>query len=148
MASRKITDLHPLLAVKALQLQQNLAAKEIDLLIYCTWRSDLEQTQLYNVGRKTVGKIVTWAKAGESNHNYTINGEPASLAFDCVPLLSGKPYWTLDIVGFKLWVAISQEAKKLGLEWAGDWQSHKKEMPHFQLNKETIKNVKDNQTQN
>lgn len=48
-------------------------------LIYCGFRSFDEQRKLYAKGRTEAGKIVTYAKEGQSYHNY-------GLAFDWVPL--------------------------------------------------------------
>jgi peptidoglycan L-alanyl-D-glutamate endopeptidase CwlK len=52
---------------------------KIPPLIYCGRRTMEEQTALYAIGRTSLGKIVTKARAGESYHNY-------GLAFDWVPL--------------------------------------------------------------
>lgn len=134
MASRKITDLHPELQPLAQKFVQIANENNIDVLIYCTYRDAIEQNQLYSIGREHDGKIVTWAKGGESKHNFTIEGKTASLAFDCVPMLNGKPYWHEDKISITIWACLSQIAKNLGLEWAGNWSAHKRELFHFQLN--------------
>lgn len=54
-----------------------------DLIIIFGYRSNEEQTKLYNQGRTTAGKIVTNAKAGQSPHNY-------ACAVDC---------WVMDSDG-------------------------------------------------
>lgn len=58
----------------------------LDVLVYCTVRSNEEQDALYAQGRTVPGKIVTNAHAGQSAHNY-------GLAIDFVPLENGKPRW-------------------------------------------------------
>ena len=50
--------------------------------IYCGYRSNKEQAELYKQGRETPGRKVTNAKAGQSFHNY-------GRAIDWVPL---KPH--------------------------------------------------------
>jgi peptidoglycan L-alanyl-D-glutamate endopeptidase CwlK len=52
-----------------------------------TFRSELRQQELYNQGRTTPGKIVTYAKPGYSYHNW-------SLALDCV--FKDKNKWVWD----------------------------------------------------
>ena len=60
-----------------------------------TYRSNMEQDQLYAQGRNGApGSIVTYVKGGQSDHNYTIDGKPASLAFDAAPIDSkGNIKW-------------------------------------------------------
>lgn len=135
MSSRKLEDLHDDIRPKAEQLIRLCQDNHFSLLIYCTHRPESEQNELYARGRmvngKTVeGPIVTWARGGESPHNFTINGVPAALAFDCVPLVGGKPEWRASS---PLWRIVGALGKSLGLEWAGDWSSRKKEFPHLQL---------------
>ena len=94
---------------------------QIDLLVTSTYRDFESQTALYNQGRKTEGKIVTNANAGDSFHNYRC-------AVDVVPLLNGKPEWD----GFNsIWAKVGALGKEAGLEWAGDWLKFK-ELAHFQ----------------
>jgi peptidoglycan L-alanyl-D-glutamate endopeptidase CwlK len=125
MASRRIEDLQPLLQVKA-RYHLNLCEQEgIDLLIYCTLRTNGEQAELYAQGRSKPGRIVTYAKPGSSAHNY-------GLAYDCVPLRHGKPVWGAKGADLELWQRVGRLGKSLGLEWAGDWTKFK-EFPHFQI---------------
>lgn len=129
MASRKLSDLHPKLqAIVPLFLKKCLE-QDIDLLVTCTFRSEVEQNDLYNQGRTTPGHIVTNAKAGQSKHNFMIEGRPASKAIDVVPMLNGKCIWDNSDPRWKKAGAIG---KSLGLDWAGDWESFK-EYPHFQI---------------
>ena len=58
---------------------EKLRGKGILPLVYCGYRSMDEQRKLYAKGRSEPGKIVTYAKEGQSYHNY-------GLAFDWVPL--------------------------------------------------------------
>jgi peptidoglycan L-alanyl-D-glutamate endopeptidase CwlK len=142
MASRLITDLHPDFQPLARKFVEVCKKKKIDVLIYCTYRSNKEQAVEYAKGRTTVGvnptkarplgKIVTNAKPGQSEHNFTLpNGTPASRAFDCVPLTGGKPMWS----DTKTYAIMGGIAKDLGFEWSGDWKGSFKELAHFQMSK-------------
>lgn len=145
MSSRRLSDLHPILQPIAIKFINDLDKQGIHIVIYLTWRSIGEQNRLYSRGRTMEGNIVTWARGGESKHNFQIKGKPASLAFDCVPLINGKAHWSTDKEGVKIWQIIGLAGKNLGLDWGGDWRGSKKDFPHFQLNSEVIKYVEENQ---
>jgi len=125
--------LHPVLQEKVKQFCDKLVKADIGLLIYCGYRSNAEQDALYAQGRTVAGKIVTMAKAGQSKHNFTINGKPASKAFDCVPMRYGKPVWgNSSKQDIELWNAVAEIGESVGLEWAGRWKRFR-EFPHFQI---------------
>lgn len=89
----------------------------------CTHRSNAEQTALYAQGRTKPGKIVTNAKAGQSNHN-----QFPSPAFDIAfKDARGNVCW--DIALFKDFAVI---ARQHGLSWGGDWLAFK-DYPHFEM---------------
>lgn len=129
MASRLLTDLHPDLLPLAEWFLEQCRGADIDVLVTCTYRSNAEQDLLYSQGRSEPGQIVTNAKAGQSKHNFTINGKPASKAIDIVPLIHGKPEWDSKN---PVWEQLGELGESVGLEWAGRWQ-HMREYPHFQL---------------
>lgn len=129
MASRSLNDLHPRLKERALAFLDRCRMEGIDVLIYCTYRSNKEQAELYEQGRSRGGKIVTYAKPGRSMHNFTIDGRPAAKAFDCVPLINGKPEWSAK---HPAWQKIGKIGTEVGLMWAGNWARFR-EYPHFQL---------------
>lgn len=86
-------------------------------------RSFAEQDALYAIGRKNgkvVGKIVTKAKAGYSNHNFGI-------AFD-VGVFKGREYLK-DPASY---LALGVLGEEIGLEWGGRWKSFP-DASHFQL---------------
>ena len=126
--SRILSDLHPAMQPLAAEFLNNCKAAGIDLLVTCTWRSGAEQDALYAQGRTTPGSIVTRAKAGQSKHNHTLAGRPASLALDVVPLRLGKPVWAASDA---IWQDVGRIGKACGLEWAGEWK-RMREFPHFQ----------------
>jgi peptidoglycan L-alanyl-D-glutamate endopeptidase CwlK len=119
MASRKIEDLHPDLQNPAREFVIECEREGIPVLIYMTYRSNEEQNELYARGRTAPGRKVTNAKGGQSDHNFTINGKPASKAFDAVPTIDGKPVW---VASSPLWDKMGAIAKKVGLRWGGDWK--------------------------
>lgn len=131
MASRKLADLHPDVQPLAQQFLDKCAAQGIDILVTCTYRSGEEQDELYAKGRTAAGSIVTNAKAGQSKHNFNISGQPASLAFDVVPLRNGKPVWGTKGEDLVLWLRVGGIGESVGLEWAGRWRRFK-EFPHFE----------------
>jgi peptidoglycan L-alanyl-D-glutamate endopeptidase CwlK len=134
--SRKITDLHPKVAVMALQFLDGCKAAGIDVIITSTYRDIESQNALYAQGRTTAGKIVTNARGGYSRHNF-------KCAFDFVPMRYGKPVWGTRGDGIddnpaddekddlELWQRCGAIGKQCGLEWAGDWKSFK-EYAHLQ----------------
>jgi len=139
MSSRRIEDLHPDLQPLARLFLERCTARQVDVLIVCTYRSNDEQASLYAQGRGTPGAIVTNAKPGQSKHNFTIGGRPAARAFDAVPLLHGKPAWEdprdkdTDWRNDFGWRVMGEVAAELGLVWYGAPGSRFPEAPHFQL---------------
>ena len=129
MPSRKIEDLHPDLQILAKEFMRRCATEAPNVILVCTYRSNHEQDELYKQGRTTVGKIVTRAKAGQSAHNFVIEGKPAAKAFDIAVIVNkayapdNHPEW--DIAG--------KIGTELGLNWYGRPNAPFKEKPHFQL---------------
>lgn len=137
--SRNIDDLHPKVARMCYDLVRLSSAHGIDLIITSTYRDAESQNALYAQGRTKPGRIVTWAKGGQSFHNYR-------MAMDVVPTRNGKlPVWGTtgngidndptddDTDDLELWQRVGQLGKSVGLEWAGDWPKGKREFPHFQF---------------
>jgi len=82
------------------------------------FRSFKEQNAIYLQGRNTPGKIVTYAKGGESTHNH-------GLGFDIAFKTGNKLDWDIRLFKFA-----GQLSRKYNLEWGGDWKI--KDYPHFQ----------------
>jgi len=131
MSSRKITDCHPLLQPLVQEFLHKCTMAGVDILITCTWRSPQEQDELYAQGRTRVGPIVTNAKAGQSAHNFMLNGLPASLAIDVVPLRAGKPVWGTAGDDLVIWNKVIKAGEDAGLESASRWTKIR-EYPHLQ----------------
>jgi peptidoglycan L-alanyl-D-glutamate endopeptidase CwlK len=122
--SRSLDDLLPPVAERAHQMLALCAERGIDLLITCTYRDFEEQTYLYAQGRTRPGTIVTWARAGDSWHNW-------HRAFDVVPMRYGKPVWSVRGHDKELWTQLGEIGVSVGLEWGGNWARHP-DYPHFQ----------------
>ena len=118
--STSLNDLQPAVKKKAEDFIAKCKAKNIEILITSTLRTNAIQDALYARGRTAPGKIVTNAKGGQSFHNY-------GAAFDFVPLINSAPAWN-DAALFEKCGIIGEGC---GLEWAGRWSSFK-EMAHFQ----------------
>lgn len=118
--SRKIEDLHPVVAAKAKAFIAAAKKQGIDVLITSTYRDNESQNALYAQGRTKAGRIVTNAKAGQSFHNY-------QLAFDFVPIVNGKAMWN----DHRTFQKLGELGESLGLDWAGRWKSFP-EMAHLQ----------------
>jgi peptidoglycan LD-endopeptidase CwlK len=106
MASRSLDDLRPEFRAMAELWLADCAGEQLDVLVYCSYRSMAEQSALYAQGRTRPGPIVTRAQAGESAHNF-------GLALDFVPLLNGKPQWA---AGNVLYVQAINRAIDRGME--------------------------------
>jgi len=131
--SRDIGALAPEMQHKAREFVARCAKHGIDAMIYCTFRSPEDQATLYAQGRTERGNIVTWAKPGQSKHNLSIAGNPASLAFDAVPVVAGRAIWEKTGENRKRWLQMGICAKELGLTWGGTWSGTRQDFPHFEL---------------
>lgn len=127
MSSRSLDDLTKPMQQMAMVHKQLCKQQDIDLLIYCTLRPNLEQAELYAMGRTAKGNIVTNARAGESAHNPDANGK--AHAYDCVPLIGGKPMWDDKHPAWRIVVACGEEA---GLVASARWSGKLREQAHFQ----------------
>jgi len=122
--------LHPIVEEKTNQLIQHSAEKGISIVITDGFRSAEDQDKLYEKGRSAEGSIVTYARGGESYHNF-------GLAVDfAIKLPSGEVIWdmTYDGNGNSIpdWTEVVSFAKGLGFEWGGDWVRFK-DYPHLQM---------------
>lgn len=127
MSSRSIDDLNRYTHDAAIKHKQLCAAKGVELLIYCTLRSNEEQDGLYAIGRTLPGKIVTNARAGESAHNPDEFGKAS--AYDCCPMIGGKPQWDTKHPSWRIVIECGEEA---GLIASARWTGKLKESAHFQ----------------
>ncbi|MFC4559962.1 M15 family metallopeptidase [Virgibacillus kekensis] len=122
--------LNPVVEEKMDKLVQRAADKGIEIVITETVRSKIEQNELYAKGRTADGSVVTYARGGESYHNY-------GLAFDyALRNKDGELIWDINYDGNGNgkpdWFEVAEIAKDLGFEWGGDW-SRFKDYPHLQM---------------
>ncbi|MCM3446215.1 M15 family metallopeptidase [Bacillus velezensis] len=122
--------LHPLVKQNAELLQTAALKKGITVVITEGFRSIEEQNELYRQGRSKKGNIVTYAKGGESYHNY-------GLAIDfALQKKDGSLIWDMTYDGNRNgtpdWLEVVSIAKTLGFDWGGDWRGFK-DYPHLQM---------------
>tara|TARA_R110000868_G_scaffold114344_2_gene306422 strand:+ start:5808 stop:6959 length:1152 start_codon:yes stop_codon:yes gene_type:complete len=93
----------------------------LDIRITEGYRTPERQNELYAQGRTTAGKIVTWAKAGESYHQ-------SKKAFD-VCFIGKEPYPTNDTK----WKQLADIGKSIGLNPGYYFPQGKKDSCHFEV---------------
>lgn len=125
-----VTGLHPIVAAKEKELLSIAGRKGIRVVITEGYRSSAEQNVLYRQGRSSPGKIVTYAKGGQSYHNY-------GLAIDfALKKPNGDIIWDMKYDGNDNgkadWLEVVDIAKKLGFTWGGDWSDFQ-DYPHLQM---------------
>lgn len=113
--------LHPVYLEKYLKLCDMLTD---EWQPYVGFRSFEEQEKLYSQGRANPGRIVTWARAGESPHNW-------GCATDWTVYENRKFNW--DNVSDDQWAYFGSACDAVGLEWGGGWSSDKIDRPHVEL---------------
>lgn len=128
--SRDLAHLHPRLEPLARSLIEQAAARGIKTVVSCTYRPAALQDQYYAQGRTAPGRRITNARGGESPHNSTLDGKPASKAFDIYPVTGTQ----LAPASDPRWSVLADLGKGLGLVWGGDFRSLK-DSPHFELPK-------------
>lgn len=133
MASRKLTDLHPVLVAAYEDAVAQWKEKFPDKpkpIITCTYRTREEQNSLYAQGRTKPGQRVTNAKGGQSPHNFN-----PSYAFDVAFDNHGKTDWTEQ-----LFIDFAKLVTDPKIQWGGTFKSIP-DKPHFELKgwKELIK---------
>lgn len=116
---------NPTVAAMTRAAAEILAGEQTFVRVVSGLRTAKQQEALFAQGRTEPGSIVTYARAGESMHNY-------GLAVDVVPFLvghSGQLNWSPATPQFRLMV---DAFKRVGFSWGGDWQELK-DFDHFQL---------------
>ncbi|MFC4411766.1 M15 family metallopeptidase [Chungangia koreensis] len=122
--------LHPIVAEKSGELVRLSKEQGIEITITDGFRSIEEQNQIYRQGRSNEGNVVTYAKGGQSYHNF-------GLAIDfALSFPDGSVSWDMSYDGNgngkSDWHEVAAIGKELGFEWGGDWRSFK-DYPHLQM---------------
>lgn len=124
------TRLNPILEKNKDKLIDQTAIIDINVVITEKWRSNQRQDDLFAQGRSADGNIVTYAKGGESYHNYGLAIDYALRNND------GSIIWDINYDGNKNgesdWFEVAEIAKNLGFEWGGDWHNFK-DYSHLQM---------------
>ena len=124
MNSRKLEDLDPEARAVCREHLALCHQAGIELIITSTWRDYEAQEGLYAIGRTVeLGRRpVTRARSGASFHNFKV-------AYDVVPVVSGKPVWRDSD---PVWREVVRLGKEAGAQAGADWAGFK-DMPHFQV---------------
>ena len=118
-----IITLAPKAQVAARQFLKVAKDNNLDIRIISGTRTYAEQDVLYSKGRTKSGSIVTYAKGGQSNHNFGI-------AWDIGIFNVSKGYITTDANYIAFGAIILTFITTI--EWGGNWHSNK-DYPHYQL---------------
>lgn len=110
-------------------LVRMLRREGLDARIISGTRTYAEQSAIFRQGRYgNPGRVVTYAREGQSNHNFGI-------AFDIGIFDASGKYLDGDtpteLVPYERAGEISRGV--VGLEWGGDWPGKKRDLPHYQL---------------
>ncbi|OCG63031.1 hypothetical protein A9G48_06720 [Gilliamella sp. wkB18] len=113
--------LHPRIRQQAINFINDVEKEfGVQLRVTTGLRTFDEQNRLYNQGRTTPGKIVTWVRGGYSYHNY-------GLAIDVIEIKNKKANWAEKVL-----IRISSVGIRHGFSWGGDWKKQK-DYPHFEI---------------
>ena len=129
--SRELADLHPTARAKCVEFLSACVAAGHPMMVVQTYRSFEEQEALYAKGRTRPGSIVTYARGGESFHNYRC-------AWDVCfcDTKTGKLSWDGP------WESVGEIAGRLGINWGGNFVHP--DRPHFDYHpEESLKDLKD-----
>lgn len=135
---QRIELLHPKLKQEALEIYKEICNKltnGIQCRFTQTLRTNKEQDELYAIGRTKPGKVVTWAKGGDSYHNYGLAIDIClliDLNGDGIKEASWDTLKDFDGDHQSDWREIVEVFLKYGWEWGGNWNKPKTDTPHFQ----------------
>jgi len=109
-------------------------AAGLNVQISSGFRTPAEQDALYAQGRTEKGKVVTNARRFQSHHCY-------GLAIDVFFMVDGKASWDLDLFQLLWEKALDAKLDRRGLVWSGMWTGAFREAAHFQLGKESWRDL-------
>ena len=116
-ADRQVSFLHPSMRARVARVMADIDAAGLPLRVFEAWRSPERQRYLFAQGRTRPGRIITYARAWESYHQY-------GLAVDIVGYVDGNWTWNLSDA---VWSRMHAIGASHGLERLGF------ETPHLQL---------------
>ncbi|MCV9949240.1 M15 family metallopeptidase [Paenibacillus polymyxa] len=128
----RLVGLNPVFKIVMEKLIERCYARGVWIVITQGLRTYAEQDALYAQGRNGDKRPkVTKARGGYSNHNFGLAADFALLLRDG-RTVSWDTLKDDDKDSLPDWSEVVEEAKRLGLEWGGDWRSFK-DMPHLQM---------------
>ena len=128
----RLVGLNPVFKIVVEKLIERCYARGVWIVITQGFRTYAEQDALYAQGRNGDKRPkVTKARGGYSNHNFGFAADFALLLRDG-RTVSWDTLRDDDKDSLPDWSEVVEEAKRLGLEWGGDWHSFK-DMPHLQM---------------
>ncbi|WP_372238126.1 M15 family metallopeptidase [Paenibacillus peoriae] len=128
----RLVGLNPVFKLVMEKLIERCYARGVWIVITQGFRTYAEQDELYAQGRNGDKRPkVTKARGGYSNHNFGFAADFALLLRDG-RTVSWDTLKDDDKDSLPDWSEVVEEAKKLGLEWGGDWRTFK-DMPHLQM---------------
>jgi peptidoglycan L-alanyl-D-glutamate endopeptidase CwlK len=110
----ELSKVNPALAEKARFVINEMARRGYVLIVAEGLRTNALQAKYYAQGRTTAGAIITYKKAGESEHN-----QGKAIDFDFI--VDGRQSNSLS----NNWALLGQLAKSAGLTWGGDYKKLK-----------------------
>jgi peptidoglycan LD-endopeptidase CwlK len=131
LADTNLSDLHPDLQPLATQWLNECLQQGLHVKIIQTWRDPAYQDQLFAQGRTAAGPVVTDLNGSQSLHCFTIDGKPASRAFDFACFDSTGAYITDGTDNH--YALAGQIGISMGLEWGGNWKGSLVDYDHLQL---------------
>lgn len=129
--AEKFKELHKEVSARASRVYQDMYRIH-GVLMRCTraYSSFEDQAALYAQGRTKPGRIVTWANAGDSYHQF-------KAAFDSC--FNGTDPFLIELrrsdpaKAEHLWSGFGHFCEVHGLQWGGRWADEKRDMPHAQF---------------
>ena len=125
----RIELLHPRLRGEAKKILERCWQSGLRVRFTHTLRTFAEQAEIYAQGRTKAGKIVSFAKAGMSWHNY-------GLAIDICFLVQNGASWDeskdWNGNGKADWLDVVAIFEAHGWTWGGRWKGKKRDGAHFQ----------------
>lgn len=137
--SRKLSDLYPIVAARAIVA---IAKAEMEtglkLIVTATFRDDEMQAFYYEQGRTRPGSKITNDPGPGSAHSLRV-------ALDIAPAIkdlhTGKVQLFYETTK---WERIAECFREQGFEWGGDWERFK-DRPHFQFTQEqSLSDIREN----
>lgn len=135
-----LSGLLPVVQVLAREALVLIFRSKLSVKIISGTRSYDDQDKLYYQGRTIPGPIVTYAKGGESNHNFGLafdiglfKQDGSYISKDVKPYIAAGKLVKESLIIPKLALDLAPNLPMVSLSWGGDWPGKKADYPHYQL---------------